>query len=53
MAYYQTSPTEPHPIDVAAAGLWVTALCGEQPATRAAAEFRPFRVDGGPLVTRR
>jgi D-alanyl-D-alanine carboxypeptidase len=29
MAFYQTSPTEPHPIDVAAAEFWLTALCGD------------------------
>jgi D-alanyl-D-alanine carboxypeptidase len=51
---YQISPTEPHPIDVAAADFWVTALCGaEQPAARATAEFRPFRVDDGLLVSPR
>jgi D-alanyl-D-alanine carboxypeptidase len=29
MAFYQTSPTEPHPIDVAAAEFWLTALCDD------------------------
>jgi D-alanyl-D-alanine carboxypeptidase len=33
MAYYQTSETEPHPIDIAAARFLVTALCGDQAAT--------------------
>jgi D-alanyl-D-alanine carboxypeptidase len=45
MAFYQVSPTEPHPIDVAAADFWVTALCGEQPAARAALDVRRFLID--------
>ena len=30
MAFYQTSPTEPHPIDVASSAFFVTALCGDE-----------------------
>ncbi|MCA2214702.1 serine hydrolase domain-containing protein [Jidongwangia harbinensis] len=41
MAFYQESPTEPHPIDVAAGVFLVTALCGGQPAARSAAAVRP------------
>ena len=37
MAFYQTSPTEPHPIDVATGRFLVTALCGDQVTTMAAA----------------
>jgi D-alanyl-D-alanine carboxypeptidase len=33
MAFYQTSTTEPSPIDVAAADFYLTALCGTQPST--------------------
>ncbi len=45
MAFYQTSPTEPHPIDLAAGQFFVAALCGDdRPATRAQSSFdpRPF-----------
>jgi D-alanyl-D-alanine carboxypeptidase len=46
MTGYQASPTEPHPIDVAAADFYLTALCGEQSTTaRTTATVRPFRVD--------
>ena len=45
MAFYQTSPTEPHPIDVATYDFFVTALCGEQPAARAAVDVRRFLID--------
>ena len=42
MAFYQTSPTEPHPIDLAAGQFFVAALCGaDGPATRTA--FDPRR----------
>ncbi len=34
MAFYQTSTTEPHPIDLAIERFLVTALCGDQVATR-------------------
>jgi D-alanyl-D-alanine carboxypeptidase len=51
MAFYQTSPTEQHPIDEAAAEFWITALCGEHAtAARTTAGFRPLRVDQGPAV---
>ncbi|MGK5677829.1 serine hydrolase domain-containing protein [Actinoplanes sp. URMC 104] len=40
MAFYQTSPTEPHPIDVAVAQFLTTALCGDQPSLKAATAFR-------------
>jgi D-alanyl-D-alanine carboxypeptidase len=43
MAFYQTSTTEPHPIDVAAAQFSIEALCGAQPRTLAA--FTPRLVD--------
>ncbi|MFF5294721.1 serine hydrolase domain-containing protein [Paractinoplanes globisporus] len=35
MAFYQTSETEPHPIDTALVNFLVTALCGSAPATLA------------------
>jgi D-alanyl-D-alanine carboxypeptidase len=42
MAFYQTSPTEPHPIDLAAGQFFLAALCGgEQPATRSLSTFDP------------
>jgi D-alanyl-D-alanine carboxypeptidase len=42
MAFYQTSPTEPHPIDLAAGRFYLAALCGtDGPATRSA--FDPRR----------
>ena len=42
MAFYQTSPTEPHPIDLAAAEFYLAALCGEEAAvsTRSAFDAR-------------
>jgi D-alanyl-D-alanine carboxypeptidase len=43
MAFYQTSPTEPHPIDVAKAEFFLTALCGT--GTRTLAAFTPRLVD--------
>jgi D-alanyl-D-alanine carboxypeptidase len=50
MAFYQTSPTEPHPIDVASSEFFLAALCGDdqQPAARSATEpldLRRFLVD--------
>jgi len=50
MAFYQTSPTEPHPIDVAAFEFFRTALCGDdqQPAAKSATgstDLRRFLVD--------
>jgi D-alanyl-D-alanine carboxypeptidase len=47
MAFYQTSTTEPSPIDVAAADFYVTALCGTQPSTlRAGTLVGPRTPDG-------
>ncbi|MEU8813122.1 serine hydrolase domain-containing protein [Actinoplanes sp. NPDC048796] len=43
MAFYQTSPTEPHPIDVAASDFLVTALCGDQAVTLKSSYVEPFR----------
>jgi D-alanyl-D-alanine carboxypeptidase len=45
MAFYQTSPTEPHPIDVADAEFFVAALCGTQTSTLAAPAFTPRLMD--------
>jgi D-alanyl-D-alanine carboxypeptidase len=47
MAFYQTSPTEPHPIDVASAEFFLTALCADdQPAAKATTtDLRRFMVD--------
>ena len=48
MAFYQTSPTEQHPIDVAAGAFFDAALCGaDQPATTRSAttDLRSFLVD--------
>ena len=54
MAFYQTSPTEPSPIDVAAADFWVTALCGTQPSTlRSTAPLAPLTPDGKRLMASR
>jgi D-alanyl-D-alanine carboxypeptidase len=47
MAFYQTSPTEPHPIDVAAAAFFTTALCGAP-----AAQMLSASPAGLPLVDR-
>jgi D-alanyl-D-alanine carboxypeptidase len=42
MAFYQTSETEPHPIDLASGQFFLAALCGDaQPATRSATTFDP------------
>ncbi|GAA0500195.1 hydrolase [Paractinoplanes deccanensis] len=44
MSFYQTSPTEPHPIDVAVSDFLVTALCDDQVATlRTTSYVEPFR----------
>ncbi|MEV4343966.1 serine hydrolase domain-containing protein [Actinoplanes sp. NPDC049596] len=43
MSFYQTSPTEPHPIDVAVSDFLVTALCGDQVATLSKPYVNPFR----------
>ncbi|WP_250036971.1 serine hydrolase domain-containing protein [Paractinoplanes maris] len=40
MAFYRTSPTEPHPIDVAVNDFLTTAMCGDQPAAKSATGFR-------------
>jgi D-alanyl-D-alanine carboxypeptidase len=46
MAFYQTSTTEPHPIDIAVSGFIVEALCGPQPATlRSADVYGPHTPD--------
>ena len=45
MAFYQTSPTEPHPIDVALVNFLVTALCGPATAATLAAPARPQGVE--------
>jgi D-alanyl-D-alanine carboxypeptidase len=58
MAFYPTSPTEPHPIDVAAGEFYLTALCGDESgaAARTAARVTvdPHRllVDRAPLSLR-
>jgi D-alanyl-D-alanine carboxypeptidase len=44
MAYYQTSPTEPHPIDVAAFEFYLTALCDDEAAATTRAGLDPSRV---------
>lgn len=47
MAFYQTSPTEPHPIDLARERFFLVALCGDdQPAAKSASlDLRRFMVD--------
>ncbi|GIE92687.1 serine hydrolase domain-containing protein [Paractinoplanes rishiriensis] len=45
MAWYQTSPTEPHPIDVAYVDFLVTALCGTGAAQTFTAPALPRTVD--------
>jgi D-alanyl-D-alanine carboxypeptidase len=46
MAFYQTSTTEPHPIDIAVSDFIVEALCGPQPATlRSAPVYGPHTPD--------
>jgi D-alanyl-D-alanine carboxypeptidase len=42
MTFYQTSPTEPHPIDVAAAEFYLTAICGDDDQPPAAATRSAF-----------
>ncbi|XVU23264.1 serine hydrolase domain-containing protein [Actinoplanes sp. CA-054009] len=42
MSFYQTSPTEPHPIDEAVIDFLVTALCGDQ-AFSARSYVNPFK----------
>jgi D-alanyl-D-alanine carboxypeptidase len=52
MAFYQTSTTEPSPIDVAAAQFDLAALCGPQAATWQAAPLTgPLTPDGQRLTT--
>jgi D-alanyl-D-alanine carboxypeptidase len=48
MAFYQASPTEPDPIDLASTQFFITALCGEAAPTTFAA-FTPRLVDRATL----
>ena len=51
MALYQTSPTEPHPIDVAVVNFGVTALCGAgQTSVRSAPDLAGLMVDRRPAL---
>jgi D-alanyl-D-alanine carboxypeptidase len=45
MAFYQTSPTEPHPIDIAYFTFLATALCGADAAQTLATPALPPTVD--------
>jgi D-alanyl-D-alanine carboxypeptidase len=49
MAFYQTSPTEPHPIDVADAEFFIAALCGTGTSTLAAPAVPPRLIDRATL----
>ncbi|XVV10469.1 serine hydrolase domain-containing protein [Actinoplanes sp. CA-131856] len=43
MSFYQTSPDEAHPIDVAVIDFLATALCGDQAATLKSTYINPFK----------
>jgi hypothetical protein len=47
--FVATSPTEPHPIDVADAEFFIAALCGTGTSTLAGPAFRPRLIDRATL----